>query len=101
MNENSNNKEVILKVSGHTVQNALKSAIIGNIMDGKIVYMDCIGSITNYIALKSVIMVRGYLASFGREIEVTQVFHDLILENPHDEIGIKTGIRWILSMHKS
>lgn len=100
-NNNINEESVLLKVSGHTDHIALSTSIVGNLLQGKVVLLDCIGVSANYIAVKSVITTRGSLLTRGKTLVETQFLHEIKLENPIDTVDIKTGIRWILSIQQN
>lgn len=95
---NNSKETVILKVSGHTTTQALKTAVVGYLNDGKTktVYLEAIGVLPNYVATKCIIMVRGYLSTRGMELQADPFFHDIVLDEPTNDIRIKTGIRWVL-----
>ncbi|MEL1136272.1 stage V sporulation protein S [Desulfitobacterium sp. THU1] len=97
MENNSIRSKITLKVGGNTNHNALKTAIVGHLSDGKMVLLDCIGVAPNYIATKAIILVRGHLVTVGKGLEVYPIFSEIMVDNPTDS-PVKTGIRWVLDL---
>jgi hypothetical protein len=82
-------------VGGNNSVTSLKTAILGYMKSGKIVYLDCISVTANYIATKTVIATKAQLVTLGKELDFDIIYKDYEIENSRGS-NIKTGIRWIL-----
>lgn len=98
---NEDNNTMTLKVSGQTAPHALKTATAGYLKNGKTVYLDCIGVMPNYVAVKVIIMLRGLLSTMGKTLNADPIFHDISLDGPTIGVSEKTGIRWILKQREN
>lgn len=89
-------EQVELKVSSSTIPSRLKSAIVGYVMDGKVVSLHSIGVPANYVAVKSIILSRGQLQIQGMDLKLVPSFKEVEIINPIDK-DTKTAIKWTLT----
>ena len=94
--QKTNEEEKVLLVGKATSPGALRTAAVGHLRKGKVVHLDCIGVAANYVATKTIIMIRAFLSTMGYELEYTPIYKDYILKDSEDRI--KTGIRWTLTI---
>lgn len=85
-----------LKVGKSTSPNNLKAAIVGYIKSDKKIFIDAVGVVPNYVAVKAIILAKGHFAIMGISIKVDPTFTDLEMHNPIDR-DVKTAVRYVVT----
>ena len=65
---------ITFRVSKQTDEKKLSGAIVKTLNEGTLVRLTCIGSVSNYTAIKSLIIARGLVASSAKELKITPGF---------------------------
>lgn len=88
--------EFVLLVGKRTSPASLRTAAVAQLKMGRTVHLDCIGVAANYIATKSLILIRAYMSTMGKELKYIPIYKDFVIKD--SKSNVKTGIRWTLQI---
>ena len=94
--ESKTKKPMVLKVGSRTNMPNLIKAIIGNIKNDGVVHCDSMGPNAVFLCNKALIYAANLLKNERINIAVTPTLVDVAVDNPSDNVRVKTALRWTI-----